>query len=300
MVAPRTRERAHTRGTSVTNPRRFRDAGHGRSKANGSSSGTNVPRLSPSDHWGRPVSLTDVDHLFVGVHEDGANDFITALFKARPRLLNYASDPFVSSTSIAVTHMAPIAFPGVPGGLGWAVSFSIPEVDFFPQTLALAPPLPGLATNELSLRSKVTLIVNCAECRTRDPKRDTTDRDRADGASGDDPADAPNDDRAPDIPRCKAEPTEVTLEIQAVGRPIATYYGPGSGEISFRLEAVEIVDITPDALETVLECLLRMVLQAVLDTVRLPFHALSAGAFTLALTRGPEIADDRLKIWGTT
>jgi hypothetical protein len=232
------------------------------------------------------MSLTAADHIFVGVHEDGANDFLTALFTARPRLLNYASDPFVSTTTVAVTHMAPIAFPGVTGGLGWAVSFSIPKLDFFPQSGPLAPPLPALVADQLSLRTDVTIIVNCAECRKQDRPKDR-------------PKDRPNDEPGRDIPRCRAEPTEVTLEIQAIGRPVATYFGPGTGEISFRLEAIEIVDITPDKLETVLECLLRMVLQAVLDTVKLPFKALSAGAFTVALTRGPEIADDQLKVWGT-
>jgi hypothetical protein len=232
------------------------------------------------------MSLTEVDHLFVGVHEDGANDFLRALFTARPRLLNYASDPFVTSTSIAITHMAPIAFPGVSGGLGWAISFSIPEVDFFPQTVGLAPQLPKLAANQLSVRTKVTIIVNCAECSNRDPR--------------DDPQPNTDNDRAGRIPRCRAEPNEVTLEVQAIGRPVATYFGPGTGEVSLKVDAIEIIDITPDELETVLECLLRMILQAVLDTIRLPFHALSAGAFTLALTRGPEIADDQLKVWGTT
>ncbi|HEY4266939.1 MAG TPA: hypothetical protein VGM94_01995 [Galbitalea sp.] len=234
------------------------------------------------------MSLTQADHVFLGVHEDGVNDFLEALCSARPRLLTYASDPFVSSTTVDVTHMAAIPFPGVAGGLGWAVSFSRPEIDFFPQTNGLPPELPGIAPGGLSVSTKVTLIVNCAECQKGDRG---TDRDR----------DPNNKDQPParDVPRCKAEPTEVTLGVFALGRPTATYFGPGTGEIGFRLEAVELVDVLPDGLESLLECLIRMVLQSVLDTVRLPFHALSAGAFSLALTRGPEIGDDQLKAWGT-
>jgi len=234
------------------------------------------------------VSLTQADHVFLGVHEDGVNDFLEALCTARPRLLTYASDPFVSVTTVDVTHMAAIPFPGVPGGLGWAVSFSKPEIDFYPQTNALPPELPGIAPGGLSVSTKVTLIVNCAECQKGDRE---ADRDR----------NSDNKDRPPanDVPRCKAEPTEVTLGVFALGRPTATYFGPGTGEIGFRLEAVELVDVLPDGLESLLECLIRMVLQSVLDTVRLPFHALSAGAFSLALTRGPEISDDQLKAWGT-
>jgi hypothetical protein len=41
-----------------------------------------------------------------------------------------------------------------------------------------------------------------------------------------------------------------------------------------------------------------MILQAVLDQLRLPFHALTMGAFSLILLRGPEIGDDQLKLWG--
>lgn len=227
------------------------------------------------------MSLTQADHVFLGVHEDGANDFLAALFTARPRLLNYASDPFVAATSVAITLMAAIPFPGVPGGLGWAVSFSIPELDFFPQTLPLPPQLPGIDINGLSVRTKVTLIVNCAECQKQDP------------------ASSKNDQSGKDVPRCKAEPTEVTLEVFGLGRPVVSYFGPGTGEIGFRVDAIELVDVMPDALESLLECLIRMVLQSVLDTVHLPFHALSAGAFSLALTRGPEISDDQLKVWGT-
>lgn len=233
------------------------------------------------------MSLTQADHVFLGVHENGANDFLEALCSARPRLLTYASDPFVSATTVGVTHMPAIPFPGVPGGLGWAVSFSRPEIDFFPQTNALPPELPGIPAGGLSISTKVTLIVNCAECQ----KGDYRDR-------GSDPK---NQDQPPaqDVPRCKAEPTEVTLGVFALGRPTATYFGPGTGEVGFRIDAVELVDVLPDGLESLLECLIRMVLQSVLDTVRLPFHALSAGAFSLALTRGPELSDDQLKAWGT-
>jgi hypothetical protein len=78
----------------------------------------------------------------------------------------------------------------------------------------------------------------------------------------------------------------------------AVYFSPGVGEIRFQVDQVEIVDIKPDSLEEVLECLLRMVLQAVLQNVRLPFQVLTAGAFSLALLRGPEVEDDQVKLYG--
>jgi hypothetical protein len=61
---------------------------------------------------------------------------------------------------------------------------------------------------------------------------------------------------------------------------------------------VKILDITPNSLDSVLECLLRMILQSVLANIRLPFHALTIGAFSLILTRGPEVDNDQVKLFG--
>jgi hypothetical protein len=72
----------------------------------------------------------------------------------------------------------------------------------------------------------------------------------------------------------------------------------GEDAIALAVDAVEIVDIKPDELESVLECLLFMILQAVLAEVRLPLRALRAGAFQLIPVVGPLIEDDRIKMRG--
>jgi hypothetical protein len=72
----------------------------------------------------------------------------------------------------------------------------------------------------------------------------------------------------------------------------------GEDAIAFAVDAVEIEDIKPDELESFLECLLFMILQAVLAGIRLPLKALRAGAFQLALTVGPLIEDDQVKVRG--
>jgi hypothetical protein len=64
------------------------------------------------------------------------------------------------------------------------------------------------------------------------------------------------------------------------------------------LDDVEIADITPDTLESVMECLIRMFLQGALTNLRLPFKALSMGAFQLILVRGPEVEDDQAQLYG--
>jgi hypothetical protein len=64
------------------------------------------------------------------------------------------------------------------------------------------------------------------------------------------------------------------------------------------VDAVEIVDIEPKPLEAVLECLMLQILRAVLAGVRLPLQTLRAGAFSLTLTRGPEVENDQLEVYG--
>jgi hypothetical protein len=67
--------------------------------------------------------------------------------------------------------------------------------------------------------------------------------------------------------------------------------------VSISVKQVEIVDITPDSLESVLECILRMILDAVLANLQLPFTALTVGAFSLILLR-VEVKDDQIKLYG--
>jgi hypothetical protein len=221
------------------------------------------------------MSLTETEELHVGLNESGANDLFTAVFKARPRLLNYRSSPLVPGPPASAaewTAMSPIPFPNLPGGIGWGVQFDIPVIDFHPDSSGGLPPPLVLGVGRFSLRTTVTLTLLCA---TRRGEHD------------------------PDNPKAAVVPLRVRLGLFAIGHANAVYFGtPGSGEVTFDVDAVEIVDIAPPELETLLECLIRMLLDAVMSTVRLPFSAVSAGAFALALVRGPEVEDDELKLYG--
>ena len=228
------------------------------------------------------MSLTGPDHLFAGVHENGANDLLRAFFLARPHYLHYGSPPFVTTTTISETLMSPIPFPGT-GGIGWLVEFAIPVVDFDPDSSGGGmPPQLTLGPGQLSIHTRVRLCVQCGSRK---------------GGNGREPVghgkEPPANQGKVLTPLCTA------LDVWAVGGAVAHYFSPGVGDITFHLDAVELVDVTPDSLETMLECLIRMMLQAALDQVHLPFHALTAGAFSLALTRGPEISNDMLQLWGT-
>lgn len=220
------------------------------------------------------MSLTEAESVFAGVHEDGLNDMLRAFFTARPRLLNYRTTPAVGpipAAASAWTPVPPIAFPGVPGGIHYAFQMSIPKIDLHPDSSGGMPPPLALGAGEISLMTTVTLALLCGQRRR--------------------PGD--NDDQAG-----VGSLIGVRLEVWAVGRVVSQSFGGGAGEIGFEVRAVEIVDVTPDDLESLIECLVHMLVNGVLSSVRLPFTALSAGAFTLTLLRGPEVETDEVKVYG--
>jgi hypothetical protein len=215
------------------------------------------------------MSLTEAELVFAGVNESGVNDLLKAFFTARPRFLAYAS-PSLAPPPPAFTSVSSIAFPGVPGGIEYKIEFTIPTVDFSPDSGGGASPLP-VGAGQVGIRTTVTLTVGCT--RWVNPA---------------------NPDRIGSL-----VPISTKLEVWARGQMTAIYFSPGVGEIGFQVNDVEIVDITPNTLEEVLECILRMVLQAMLMNVRLPFKVLTAGAFSLVLLRGPEVEDDQVKLYGS-
>ena len=233
------------------------------------------------------MSLTEAENVFGGIHEDALNDLLTAFFTARPRHLRYGSPGFVAATNVNETQMGAIPFPGVPGGIDWAVSLTIPVVDLHKQTLALPPEL-QLNPGALSVRTVVTLCLGCRHVRV-DPKPPKPPRE----------GNNREDDRREDHGRREVHETCCRLEVYAVAHLEQVFTSSGERAVVIAVDAVEIVDIRPDELETILECLLLMILRAVLANARLPLRALRAGAFTLTLLRGPEVEDDQVKVYGS-
>lgn len=220
------------------------------------------------------MSLTETEQVFAGATEDAVNDLIRAIFSARPRYLNYGSSAFVPATTVSATQVPPIPFPNLPGGIHYLVSFTIPEVDFHPDDSGGTSPLPpGLG--QFTLTTKVRLVLGCMRFQRG------------------------KDIPGTHVPFPSTTPISTVLEVIARGKPTVQFFGPpGSGEVGLLVDEVEIVDIKPDSLESVLECLVRMLLQAILSNLKLPFKALSMGAFQLILVRGPEIEEDQVQLYG--
>lgn len=225
------------------------------------------------------MSLTQTAAVFGAIHEDALNDMLTAFFSARPRYARYGSPAFVPATTANETQMSAILFPGVPGGIQWRVAFSTPRVDLFKQTAQLPPQL-ALAPGQFGLRTRVQLCLNCAHRRDDRPTPGKPTHDRQD-------------------PPPKADNVVCTeLDVHGIGHIDAWSDSAGNGEVRLRVDQVELVDITPDSLESLLECLLRMILDASLAQVVLPLQALRAGAFKLVVANGPLIDDDRIQVFG--
>jgi len=233
------------------------------------------------------MSLTEADEVFGAIHENALNDMLRAFFNARPRYRRFGSAAFVPATSVSQTQMGAIPLP-FGGSIDWRVSFDIPQIDLFKESMPLPPQL-TLQPGQFSLRTRVELCINCVK-RQDDHKEDTGRDDRGKEDKG-------KDDRG----RERGQLGEVVctrLGVYGVGHLDSWHNGNGDGEVRLRVDAVELVDITPDGLESLLECLIRMVLDSALMHVVLPLKALRAGAFHLVVTRGPDIADDSIKVFG--
>ena len=215
------------------------------------------------------MSFTQVEHLFAGVDELGINDLLQAFFTARPRHLIYGTPALVPVTTVAATSIPALAFPGIPGGIQFAFVFSIPTVDINPDSSGgTAVLIPG--AGEFTVTTTVRIFFQCG---SRKSPKDQIDRGR---------------------------PTFLETELRVVGlcQPVVISSLPGTGEIGIQVKRVEIVDIRPDSLESIVECLMLMILQSVLANVRLPFNALTAGAFGLILLAGPVAEADQIKVRG--
>jgi hypothetical protein len=133
------------------------------------------------------------------------------------------------------------------------------------------------------------LWCGCVDCADR---HDGGRRSSADRRPRDDRGDKPWRDDRDDWGKAR-NPVCCKLGVFAVGHVVRTWVG-GKESIGFALDGLEIVDVEPNALESVLECLLMMILRSVLANLSLPVTALELATFTLTPTQGPLIDVNRV------
>jgi hypothetical protein len=90
----------------------------------------------------------------------------------------------------------------------------------------------------------------------------------------------------------------VTLGIYVRCRPVVLSSSPGVGTIGIAALQVELVDINPAGLETIVEGAMLAFMQMVLGNVTLPFNTLTVGAFGLILLSGPLAETNQIKVRG--
>lgn len=213
------------------------------------------------------MSLTATHHVFAAIDERGTNRALQAFFAARPHYLHYGSTPFVAASSVSVTQIPTIAFPGIAGGIAYAIDLSVPTVDLYPPDGSLPAPL-VLGPDELAVSTVATITVGCT------------------GSRGD--------------PRQGGwmTPVRTELTVAAIANPVARYFGPGVGDVRFHVDRVVLPEVGPPSLQAVFGCLLEMILNAVLADVVLPFDVIDARFVKLALEAGPTITDNQIELWG--
>ena len=205
------------------------------------------------------MSLTGTSGLFSAVHEDGLNDFIQAYFGSRPRYLRIGSSPFVNSTTVSGTHVDAIDIGGGSGGgVHFLIELEMPVLDLHPDTKGFALP-PG--PNQFSLEIKARLTIICRKKRQRQSEKEPS-----------------------------SENLSTDLAVCAQG-----HIERSGSRLNFVIDNVEIKDIHPDSLESIIECILRMVLNEALEDLRLPYQSIFIKIGTIVPVGSPSISDDQLK-----
>ncbi len=270
------------------------------------------------------MTLTAMSNLYGAIHEDAINRVVRWMGRYRPTVFNYgtawvAQQPFerlchkpeviddiLTRGRPVISVEPPLPVPGTGGayGLNWCLQLTELEIDFEPTSVFALPAELGnkLAAQQFALHAQACFGLGCPPkwvLREFPPPDDRRQKDR--------PADAPQDQR----PDSKVLPTDemtcVCLDLFVTGH-VVTDHNSGAWHVTFELDGLEIVDVGPDRLESLLECYAETVVRyAVLPRLALSFNALTVGiplnlgAVTVAPAtsppHNPAVEDDQLKVF---
>lgn len=258
------------------------------------------------------MALTDNCDLFGSVHEAGVNLAARHVMRQRPSLFNYGTAQVAANRKFwcrrvevarDVTIFGNPIFTVVPplpiGDTGYGVNYCLQlveaEIDFHKANVITLPSeLAPLPAQRFSARARVCGGIGCPpdEVVDRLPPPRPTPKDR----------DEPPKPLTP-LPFRRLEC--FCIELFVVGHVEAD-----GDELGVQLDGLEIVDITPDGLESSLECYLELLIKlSIVPQLRI---AISKFAFEIpdllsvtptltptsaAVPNNPAIEDDQLKIF---
>jgi hypothetical protein len=254
------------------------------------------------------MALTDNSDLFVSVHEDGMNALLRHIMQQRPPLFNYGTALFEALAKkkrtlcspiktadnyngplITVEDPLPILGSPLPIGMDWCFQLSGLAIDFHKgNTIALPPELGVLQPQQFALQAKACFGLMCPDDKKAadileqiegavvtvyeqnkglsDKERLQRERERKDRT--------PKDEDVKPLPPGK-------LYCFCLSLFLTGHFEwddvPGSDQpwLKVRLDGLEIVDIGPDPLESMIECYLRNILRyGILPRIMLPMEAL--------------------------
>lgn len=258
------------------------------------------------------MALTDSCDLFGSAHEDGVNLVARHLMQQRPSLFNYGTAQVASNRKFwcrqvkvapdVVNFADPVmtVVPPLPiGDTGYGVNYCLQlveaQIDFHKgNVIALPAQLKPLPPQHFSARARVCGGIGCPPDEVVDrlapPRPTSKGRDKP---------------QKPLTPLPFRRLDCFCIEVFVVG-----HVEVDGDELVPRLDGLEIVDITPDGLESSLECYLELLIKlAIVPQLRVAipkfvFHILDLATITLSATsvspavpNNPAIEDNQLKIF---
>lgn len=264
------------------------------------------------------MAFTDNCDLFASVHEDGVNRVIGHIRLQRPSWFNYATADIANNrelwcSAIEVTGdvvkyknsfftiMPPLPLIGAdspPIGVGFIAQLTKALIDFHPGNQFSLPPqlTPPLQPQHFALNFRVCGGLGCASVQE-------FEQIPLGGVSLNATFERPNQEVV-----LRTRPICFCLDVFVTG-----HFTLESGFLLGHVDGIEIVDITPDRLESNLECYLKMCVTAVLreklaiktEKLTLSFPLFDIATVTLSpspnppVPNNPAVEEDQLKIFIT-
>lgn len=235
------------------------------------------------------MSLTPPHHGVISIHQDAINTIITAVANQRPRLFHYSSK--ISATTANVTKIDPIPYPAVlasgePAVLNYEFHFEKIAFDLFPNDLITLPSqITPFSENQMILIAELQFVYFCSKEITILPDKG--------GRKGNPP---------PIVDIKEGDPENVELKLLIKFTPTSKPSEDPEKEgtmLGMQCLSVEIVDIEPEKLENFLECYIKGVVEiSIIPQLKFFIENFTTKFFTLAVTAGPFVKDDRIMIFG--